>query len=464
MNTDGRITTRTTLERRGASRRALLKAGTALGLTAATFPAIHVRTRAQAEGRVNVLCFAGEVATAIRALSEEFMAENPTIEINLEEVDFATAERRMWLDFAAQGGAYDVVIMLNFWFGRAITENDLAPIDSYIENDPKALNLDDYPPPVIGTTQYGGQNYGFPVQAGDKLIYYRRDKFEEAGIAIPTIGEDTWNWDEYLAAIAELHDPEQEFYGASPGGSSPVGLTWHWAEYLHTNSVPMFGQEMQTGSTVPEEGEDLRPNINNETSIEYLRFLQELFSYGNPGASAQADDEGTNVFLQGNSAVLEQWGDVGPRVFDPAQTVLTPDQVGYAPIPRGTGEEARLAPFFAMWSSVLSQFAPNPDAAYEFMSWLSLQDKQYAELGGIPCRESTYTDPEMLERFPHFEVINATMPFAQSLPSFPEWTEVSDAVGQAAQRVILGESEPEAAVEQAQTEVDEILRRAGYYE
>jgi multiple sugar transport system substrate-binding protein len=442
----------------------MLKAGAAFGLTAATFPTIYVPTRAQAEGRVNLICFAGEVATAIRALSEEFMAENPNIEINLEEVDFATAERRMWLDFAAQGGAYDIIIMLNFWFGRAITENDLAPIDSYIESDPNDLNLTDYPAPVIGTTQYDGQNYGFPVQAGDKLIYYRRDLFDEAGIAAPAIGEDTWNWDDYLAIIAELNNPEAGVYGASPGGSSPVGLTWHWAEYLHTNSVPMFGQEMMTGSTVPQEGEDLRPNINNPTSIEYLQFLQELFGNANPGASAQADDEGTNVFLQGNSAVLEQWGDVGPRVFDPAQTILTPDQVGYAPIPMGTGEEARLAPFFAMWSSVLSRFSTNPDAAYTFMSWLSLRDKEFGDLGGIPCRESTYTDPEMLERFPHYEVINATMPFAQSLPSFPEWTEVSDAVGQSAQRVILGESTPEEAVEAAQTEVDEILRRAGYYE
>ena len=70
----------------------------------------------------------------------------------------------------------------------------------------------------------------------------------------------------------------------------------------------------------------------------------------------------------------------------------------------------------------------------------------------------------MLERFPHYEVINATMPFAQSLPSFPEWTEVSDAVGQAAQRVILGAAEPEAAIEEAQAAVDQILIRAGYYE
>lgn len=450
--------------RRGASRRTVLKAGTALGLTAATFPTIYVPTRAQAaEGRVNLICFAGEVATAIRALSEEFMAENPNIEINLEEVDFATAERRMWLDFAAQGGAYDIVIMLNFWFGRAITEDNLAPIDSYIENDPKDLNLSDYPQPVIGTTQFDGQNYGFPVQAGDKLIYYRRDKFDEAGIAPPVIGEDTWNWDEYLAIIAELHDPEQEFYGAAPGGASPVSLTWQWAEYVHTNSVPMFGQEMQLGS-VPEEGEDLRPNINTQASIDYLEYLQEVFTYANPGAPAQQDDEGTNVFLQGNAAVLEQWGDVGPRVFDPAQTILTPDQVGYAPIPIGASEDGRLAPFFAMWSSVLSRFAQNPDAAYEFMSWLSLKDLEFAELGGIPCRDSTYTDPAMLERFPHFEVINATMPFAQSLPSFPEWAEVSDAVGQSAQRVILGSMEPEAAVEEAQTAVDEILRRAGYYE
>lgn len=398
----------------------------------------------KAEGPVNIICFAGEVATAIRALAQEFMKEQPGIQINLEEVDFATAEKKMWLDFASQGGAYDIVIMLNFWFGRAMKQGNLRAIDDYIQKDTKPLNLEDYAPPVLGTTQQDGKNYGFPVQAGDKLLYYRVDKFQEAGLQPPA------TWKELLAAAKALHRPDQEFYGAAPWGKSPISLAWAWAQYVHSEGEDLFAA-------------DMRPLIDQPASVQYLEYLQELFKYGNPGAEAQADDEGTNVFLTGKAAILEQWGDVGPRVFDPKQTTLKPEQVGYAPIPKGNGPKARLAPFFAMWSSVLSAYAKNPDAAYEFMSWLSLKDKEFLLLGGIPCRNSTYSDPELVAKYPHLKVIGETMPYARSLPSFPEWAEISNAIGTPAQKVIIGEMQPAEAVKQAHQDTDAILRRAGYY-
>ncbi len=405
----------------------------------------------KAEGKVNVICFAGEVATAIRKLSEDFMKENSQIQVNLEEVDFATAEKKMWLDFASKGGAYDTIVMLNFWFGRAMKESDLAPIDGYIKNDPKDLKLDDYAPPVISTTQRDGKNYGFPAQAGDKLIYYRADKFKEAGVQPPAISKDTWNVSDFLDLAKKFNDPKNEFYGAAPGGKSTTGLTWKWAEHLHSEGLDMFDK-------------DFRPKIDVPESVQYLKWSKDLFNnYSNPGAAAQADDEGTNMFLQGKTALLEQWGDVGPRVFDPKQTSLKPEQVGYAPIPKGIGPKATIAPFFAMWSTVLSQFSKNPAAAYEFMSWLSLKDKEFFLLGGIPCRNSTYSDPELLKKYPHLEVIGKTMPFARSLPSFPEWTEVSKYVGEANQKVIIGEMEPEAAAKKAQEDVDKLMKQAGYY-
>ena len=436
------------------SRRTVLKRATALGLSASAFSAmpsvIVPRVAAQAEGRVNLLCFAGEVATAIRTLSESFMSEYPNIEINLEEVDFATAEKKMWLDFASKGGAYDIVVMLNFWFARAMKENALQPIDDFLQQDDRPLDLADYPPPVLGTTQQDGKNFGFPLQGGCKLIYYRADKFAEAGIATPSTSEDTWSWTDYQDAVKALHRPEENFFGNAPGGKDATGLTWAWSQHLGTEGTAMFT-------------DDLHPNIDQPASIEYLEFLLDIFAHANPGASAQGDDEGTNVFLQGNSAILEQWGDVGPRVYDSAQTTLQPEQVGYAPIPKGIGENGQLSPFFAMWSTVLSSFAKNPGAAYEFMSWLSLQDKEFANLGGIPTRESTYTDPVMIEKFPHFEVINFSMPFAQSLPVLPEWAEISNTVGQVAQKVILGQLEPAAAATEAQAGLDKLMSQAGYY-
>lgn len=436
------------------TRRKVLKRATALGLSTSAFSAMPTviipKVSAQAEGRVNLLCFAGEVATAVRSLSEIFMTENPNIEINLEEVDFATAEKKMWLDFAARGGAYDIVVMLNFWFARAMKEDALQPIDDFLQQDARPLDLADYPPPVLGTTQRDGANYGFPLQGGCKLIYYRADKFAEAGIAAPSISQDTWSWTDYQDAVKALHRPEENFYGNAPGGNSATGLTWAWSQYLGTEGTAIFT-------------EDLHPNIDQPASVEYLEFLLDIFDHANPGASAQGDDEGTNVFLQGNSAILEQWGDVGPRVYDPAQTTLQPEQVGYAPIPKGIGADATLAPFFAMWSTVLSKSAKNPGAAYEFMSWLSLQDKEFANLGGIPTRESTYTNPEMIAKFPHFEVINFSMPFAKSLPVLPEWAEISNTVGQVAQKVILGQLEPAAAAADAQKQLDKLMSQAGYY-
>jgi multiple sugar transport system substrate-binding protein len=107
------------------------------------------------------------------------MKETPNVNIVLHELAFGTAQEKMWQDFAVKGGTYDIVVMLNLWFARASENDHLASIQDYIDNDKRDLNLADYPDPVIGTTQIEGENYGFPLQAGDMLVYYRKDLLED---------------------------------------------------------------------------------------------------------------------------------------------------------------------------------------------------------------------------------------------------------------------------------------------
>ena len=71
------------------------------------------------------------------------------------------------------------------------------------------------------------------------------------------------------------------------------------------------------------------------TTVEYIKWKKKTFETSFPGAIAVGDDEAAIQFLQGKAALLYQWGDVGPRVHDPAQTILMPSQVGYSFIPKG---------------------------------------------------------------------------------------------------------------------------------
>ena len=95
-----------------------------------------------------------------------------------------------------------------------------------------------------------------------------------------------------------------------------------------------------------------------------------------------------------------------------------------------------------------------------------VQGLEFAEAGGSPSRFSTYRDPELQARFPHYEVFAEALQYADPdwRPIIPEWGELNAPnFGVAISEAVTGVQEPREALDNLVPRVREIMENAGYY-
>jgi multiple sugar transport system substrate-binding protein len=103
----------------------------------------------------------------------------------------------------------------------------------------------------------------------------------------------------------------------------------------------------------------------------------------------------------------------------------------------------------------------HPDLAWELISIAAGAESQFqytAARGYVP---TFYSLMERAEDYydidPYFNVILGQLPYAHFRPGIPQYTEISAAVQDAIQAVVLGQLEPKAALDAAAEKVDQLL-------
>jgi multiple sugar transport system substrate-binding protein len=104
----------------------------------------------------------------------------------------------------------------------------------------------------------GGDVYAIPQDIGPMGMYYRKDLFDQYGIAVPT------TWDEYGAAAAKLHAADATKYIAHFSPAQPgqfAGFAWQ-------NGAKWFGTS----------GDAWQVNLNNPETKKVADFWQDLIA------------------------------------------------------------------------------------------------------------------------------------------------------------------------------------------
>ncbi|MBA3415394.1 MAG: extracellular solute-binding protein, partial [Chloroflexia bacterium] len=174
----------------------------ALFLAAVLLTPVWTVVQAQ-EGPAGELEFAlwGDPAElrAYQTLVEAFQAANPAITVRIAHVpnsdDFYA---RLATGFAA-GSPPDVFLINYRRYGQFAARDVLTPVGPPLQE--AGLDLAAYyPEPVAAFTQ-NGELVCLPQNLSSLVVYYNRDRFEQAGVPLPAPG---WGWDDFLAAAQAL--------------------------------------------------------------------------------------------------------------------------------------------------------------------------------------------------------------------------------------------------------------------
>jgi len=270
-----------------------------------------------------------------------------------------------------------------------------------------------------------GAVYGVPAFTFVDWMYYRKDWFEEAGIAVPT------TLDEMLQAAIQLSDPAAGRFGfglrGGPGGQNII-----------INMMEAFGSPvLHADGTI---------GLDREAAIEGITFYSRFLSEG--AAPPSAPNDGFRQIIEGfqtgqTAMIYHHTGS-----YQDIASALEPGvEFGTMAIPAGpVNRVARLA--YAYNTITKPEDA---DAAWEWIKFWGEPDAAVAFLertGYFPASTVAAQD-ERIAGNPMYAAASETLEFGIPQPSFPGaagWAEST--VLPAFQRVLINDATPEQAVDE----------------
>jgi N,N'-diacetylchitobiose transport system substrate-binding protein len=221
---------------------------------------------------------------------------------------------------------------------------------------------------------YDGQLFGLPLYAGARVVTYRTDLFEAAGLEVPTTMDELVETAEALQAANASTPNFSAFYFP--------GRNWHGMLSFLWDAGGDIATQNDDGEWVSE--------LNSPESIEALETIQHLMQNANQ-APADADDANDfEEFCAGEIGMLFAPAWKPGQLLDPEQGCpeVMEGKLGAFVFPSADGGPA---PSF-LGGSVLgiSEQSQNPELAYQFLRLISGEgfQEQYPQNGLLPARKS----------------------------------------------------------------------------
>lgn len=289
---------------------------------------------------------------AMEVVAQEFMRENPDIEITFEQQGGGEYYESLFTRLA--GGSIPDI----FRMGRSQStqvRGFIEPVGPLL----KRIGVDlDLLPYVEQEETIDGVLTLFPIDWGTWVVYYHKDLFDEAGVGYPDFG---WTWSDFARTAQRLTRVE----GGQPVrfGHNQLNAWWgHWVQLL-----------WQAG-TQPIDEKKGEPFPDVQLAAEAFQFAQDLgFRHSAtplPGVTvAGATFENKKFAMDwGITSNLFRWA------ADPA--LIPAGTWDIAPSAQGDGLKGRFAAENHAQEMALAKDSPNKEAAVRFLAYLSRLDSQ----------------------------------------------------------------------------------------
>jgi multiple sugar transport system substrate-binding protein len=378
-----------------------------------------------ASGTVEVWAMGNE-GEVLDELAAQFEEENPDVTIEVTAVPWESAHDRIATAIAG-GETPDITMLGTTWVGEFAatgafepTPDGLVDESSFFEGSWDTAVVDDVA-------------YGVPWYVDTRVLYYRTDFAEQAGVEPPT------TWDEYKEFTKALQTA-----GAQWGVSLPPGGFDSW-QYV----TPLAWQ--QGGDILNDDGTEF--TLDSPEWEEAFAFYTSFFEEGIAEPRRLEGGEIEQAFIN---------GEVGAFYSGPFHVSLLLDQggeefadkFGVAMVP---GADSRTS-FTGGGNLAVFEETDNRDASWKFVRWLSEPETQiewYDVSTDLPSVQSAWDDATFAED-PYLSVFGEQLQDSKAPPAIATWAQVSAVIDQELERATRGETTPADAVATIQQQASSI--------
>jgi sorbitol/mannitol transport system substrate-binding protein len=386
------------------------------------------------------------------SLVGDFEKAHPDIRLKFVSLSENEARAKITASVATGGSEFDVVMISNYETPQWAKNGWLTDLQPLADATP-GYDTQDFLPNVRDALSYQGHMYSVPFYGESSFLMYRKDLFEQAGLTMPP--KPTWQ--EVRDFAAKLKDPAKGQAGICLRGKPG------WGEVLAPldTVINTFG-----GSWYDSQWNAQLNSPATEAAVQF--YVDTLRDYGQPGAPGTGFSECGTQFGQGNAAMWYDATVAASFLEDPKESKVV-GKVGYVAAPVVATANAG---WLYSWSLAIPKTAEQPQAAWDFMSWMTSKD--YMKLVGsrvgwsrVPpgSRTSTYDIPEYRQAAaaflqPTLDAMNAadqSKPTVMPVPytglqfvGIPEFQDLGTRVSQQINAAIAGQQTVREALDQSQ--------------
>jgi multiple sugar transport system substrate-binding protein len=374
---------------------------------------------------------AGYQETDIEAITAEFEAQNPNIDVQTEYVTYEALHDKIVTAAASKAGTYDVVLIDCIWPAEFAAAGFVLDVTDKVSQEMRQ----DIWPGALEAATYQGKLYGMPWLNDVLYLYYNEEMLTAAGYDHPP---KTWTelQEMSMAAVDKgLTDyPFIEYF------KQEEGLTIAFAYYLAAFGGKFFD-------------ENNKPAFNSPEGHAALQYMVDGMNNGlyNPASLESTYEEVRRTFSQGESLFSVNWTYQLNLSNDPAESKI----VGKSKLAVMPGEAATSATINGGMALSIPSDSKHPDEAWQYITYLSSPEvqKRYAK-NALPIWISTFTDPEIVALQPELLEVSAEQyKYIINRPLVPFYSETSKIMSRELQAALTGSKTPEQALTDAETEI-----------
>jgi multiple sugar transport system substrate-binding protein len=367
----------------------------------------------------------GSEGEALPALLKEFESENPGVKVNVTAIPWDAALSKYQTAIAG-GTTPDVAQMGTTWMG------DFA--DSF-DATPKEIDASDFFPGSVKSTEVEGTTYGVPWYVDTRVVYYRSDLAEKAGI---TKAPETW--DDFKALAKGLQEKAGAKFGVQlltgGAGAFQATLPFQWS-----NGAKLMNED------------GTKWTLDTPEAAQALKYYSSFFT---DGIASKAVSTGTTAeasFVDGSAPMMIS-GPWHVGLLNKAGGDGFADKYKVAPMPK----EKSSTSFVGGSNMVVFKKSKNRDASWKLLQWLSkpeVQLKWYQATGDLPSQQSAWKDPS-LAGDSKLSVFGYQLKTTDNPPAIPAWTQVAAAADSEIEQIVKAGKDPAEALKSLQQAADSI--------
>ncbi|MBI2572099.1 MAG: extracellular solute-binding protein [Candidatus Schekmanbacteria bacterium] len=367
--------------------------------------------------------YRGEERAALESVIATFNAGSASAHVDLLAIPYDAFADKITAA-VPRGKGPDLFIFAHDRIGGWAESKLIEPIEFWVNDERRSQ----YFPITLQALTYRDSLYGLPMAFKSTALYYNK-------ALVSTPPKTT---DELVEQAKKLTDVK----------AGRFGLVYENANfYYHSCWFQGFG-----GTVFDNAG---RPALDSAEQVRALAFARDLDRKHGIIPQEVTNVLVTTLFNQGNGAMVISgpWfrGEIAGKV-----------DYGVAPLPEISGLGRRATPFMSSEAVIMSAHSTHKEAAYAVMEYLTSADaaRVMATKGRQTAANVKVWEQPDVAKDPTLSVFRAQLDDSRPMPNTPEMTMVWTPASTAMAKVIVGTTEPGAALKEAQQEVEKLIEGA----